>query len=56
MGKQRLKDTDIGVLEQRYGDEWVILAYLGPYRTNMLFMPTKVLRGGSMRVRYFDND
>ena len=46
------KDTDIAVLEQSFGSEWIPLSYIGPGRNDMLFLPKKVLRGGSMRIRY----
>ena len=50
------KDTDIAVLEQRYGDKWITLTWIGPDRLDMLFNPTRVLKGGSMRIRYLNRE
>ena len=50
------KPTDICVLEQRYGDRWVPMTYIGPDRLDIIFNPTLTLKGGSMRVRYFRDE
>ena len=50
------KDTDIAVLEQRYGDKWITLTWIGPDRLDRLFLPKKVLKGGSMRIRYLNHE
>ena len=50
------KDTDIAVLEQRYGDKWLPLSWIGPDRLDMLFLPKRVLKGGSIRVRYLNRE
>ena len=50
------KDTDIAVLEQHYGDKWIPLTWVGPERSDMLFVPKQVLKGGSMRVRYLKDE
>ena len=50
------KDTDIAVLEQRYSSKWIPLTWIGPERSDMLFVPKQVLKGGSMRVRYLNNE
>ena len=50
------KVTDIAILEQRYGDKWIPLSWIGPGRNDMLFLPKKVLKGGSMRIRYMDHE
>ena len=50
------KATDIAVLEQRYGDQWITLTWIGPDRLGMLFLPKKVLKGGSMRIRYLNHE
>ena len=50
------KDTDIAVLEQRYNTEWRVFTYIGPGRNDMLFVPKKVLKGGSIRVRYLNHE
>ena len=56
MTAQKQKDTDIACLEQHYGSKWLVLTYIGPDRNNLLLAPKKVMRGGSMRVRYLAND
>ena len=56
MTAREQKPTDTAVLEQRYGSEWLVLTYIGPDRNDMLFNPKKVLRGGSMRIRYLGDD
>ena len=50
------KDTDIAVLEQRYGDKWITLTWIGADRLDRLFLPKKVLKGGSMRIRYLNHE
>ena len=56
MTAREQKPTDTAVLGQRYGSEWLVLTYIGPDRNDMLFIPKKVLRGGSMRVRYLNHE
>ena len=49
------KDTDTAVLEQHYGSKWIVLTWVGPDRPEMLFNPTRVLKVGSLRLRYLNN-
>ena len=45
-------DSDTHVIEQKYGTEWRVLAYLGPDRESTFVIDFSELHGGgSIRVR-----